>query len=285
MKPTFQDKIEACKLASIEQIKKLKDFKSKTEERIIFDLFFSESKYKGQDSFLELWNCYGLSDANLNWLDVKFQSNVTLFHSKHHLMEKWFEIVFHKKIAFKPFFDIEIEQHNRLRENANRNGIKHLVLIVDFDKIAKTIDHHFSTISTSKLNINTVNVATITPPAKIDEELVKTMLSVSPIEISSNSKLKNWIYLITNTENQTLTERLTYLNILANSLKEAIDTFDHVLDRAYLNGLYSQLLKWMHETLDIVEWLCDANYEKLPTALLKEFKTCKCLHMWKSRIN
>jgi hypothetical protein len=37
MKPTFQDKIEACKLASIEQIIKLKDFKCKSEERLVFD--------------------------------------------------------------------------------------------------------------------------------------------------------------------------------------------------------------------------------------------------------
>jgi hypothetical protein len=285
MKPTFQDKIEACKLASIEQIIKLKDFKCKSEERLVFDLFFSETKYKGQDSFFELWNCYGLSDANMSWLDVGFQTNVTLFHSKYHLMEKWFEIVFNKKIAFKPFFDIEIEHHNRIRENTNRNGIKHLVLRVDFDKIAKIIDNHFISISNSKLNINTVNGATITPPAKIDEALVVAILNVSYTDISTISELKNWIYLITNTEKQTLTDRLAYLNILANSLNEAMKTSDHALTKAYLYGLYSQLLKWIHETLDLVEWLCKGDYEKLPIPLLKEFKTCKCLHMWKSKNN
>lgn len=285
MKPSFQDKIEACKLASIEQIQHLKDFKSKIEERFVFDSFFSENKYKGQDSFFELWNCYGLSEANLNSLDVGFQSYVTLFHSKYNLMEKWFEILFNKKIAFKPFFDIEIEHHNRLRENANRNGIKHLVLKVDFDKIAKIIDHHFISISNLKLNINTVNGATITPPAKIDEALVAAILSVSYTEISTIAILKNWIYLITNTENQTLTERLDYLNILANSLNEAMETTDNALTESYLYGLYSQILKWIHETLDLVEWLCKAKYEKLPLPLLKEFTTCKCLHKWKSKNN
>ena len=285
MKTSFQDKINQCQLATKAQIQYLKNYKSKIEESLVFDSFFSESKYKGQDSFFELWNCYGLSDANMSWLNVGFQSNVTLFNSKYHLMEKWFEILFNKKIAFKPFFDIEIEHHNRIRENANKKGIKNLVLIVDFDKIAKIIDDHFISVSNSKLNINTVNGATITPPAQIDEALVVALLNVSYTDISNVSELKNWIYLITNTENQTLTERLSYLNILANSLNQAMETTDHALTKAYLNGLYSQLLKWIHETLDLVEWTCDADYEKLPIPLLKEFKTCKCLHMWKSKNN
>ncbi len=285
MKTSFQDKINQCQLATKAQIQYLKNYKSKIEESLVFDSFFSESKYKGQDSFFELWNCYGLSDDNMSWLNFGFQSNVTLFHSKYHLMEKWFEILFSKKIAFKPFFDIEIEHHNRIRENANKKGIKNLVLIVDFDKIAKIIDDHFISVSNSKLNINTVNGATITPPAQIDEALVVVLLNVSYTDISTISELKNWIYLITNTENQTLTERLSYLNILANSLNEAMKTSDHALSKAYLYGLYSQLLKWIHETLDLVEWTCDADYEKLPILLLKEFKTCKCLHMWKSKNN
>jgi hypothetical protein len=91
--------------------------------------------------------------------------------------------------------------------------------------------------------------------------------------------------LITNTEKQTITDRLAYLNILANSLNEAMKTTHHALIKAYLYGLYSQLLKWIHETLDLVEWLCTGDYEKLPMPLLKEFKTCKCLHMWKSKNN
>jgi hypothetical protein len=285
MKTSFQDKINQCQLATKSQIQHLKNYKSKIEENLVFDSFFSESKYKGSDSFFELWNCYGLSDANMNWLDVGFQSNATLFHSKYHLMEKWFEILFSKKIAFKPFFDIEIEHHNRIRENANRKGIKNLVLILDFDKIAKTIDHHFISISNSKLNINTVNGATITPRAQIDEALVVALLNVSYTDIGNVSELKNWIYLITNTEKQTITDRLAYLNILANSLNEAMKTTHHALIKAYLYGLYSQLLKWIHETLDLVEWLCTGDYEKLPMPLLKEFKTCKCLHMWKSKNN
>ena len=158
-------------------------------------------------------------------------------------------------------------------------------MIVDFDKIAKIIDHHFISISNCKLNINTVNGATITPPAQIDEGLVVALLNVSYTDISTISELKNGINLITDTKNQTLTERLSYLNILANSLNQAMETTHHALTKAYLNGLYSQLLKWIHETLDLVEWLCNANYEKLPIPLLKEFKTCKCLHMWKSKNN
>jgi hypothetical protein len=285
MKTSFQDKIIQCQLATKAQIKHLKDYKSKIEESLVFESFFSERKYKGKDSFFELWNCYGFSDANLNWLDVGFQTNVTLFHSKYNLMENWFEILFNKKIAFKPFFDIEIENHNRIRENAERKGIKHLVLRVDFEKIAKIIDNHFISISNSKLNINTVNGSTIPPPAKIDEELIQALLNVSYTDISNVAKLKNWIYLITNTENQTLTERLTYLNILANSLSKVVETNNHALKRAYLNGLYSQILKWIHETLDLVEWLYQANYENLPRPLLKEFNTCKSLHMWKSKNN
>ena len=58
---------------------------------------------------------------------------------------------------------------------------------------------------------------------------------------------------------------------------------NHKLTKAYLNGLYAQIIKWIHETLDLVEWLCNAKYDNLPIDLLKEFKTCKSLHMWKSK--
>lgn len=281
---SFQDKIEACKLVSIEQIKYLINFKSKNKESFVFDSLFSESKYNGKDSFFELWNCYGLSDSNLHWVDVGFQNNVTIFHSKYNLMEKWFEILFNKKIAFKPFFDIEIERHNRMRENAIRKGIQHLIVIVDFDKIAKIIDTHFISVSNSKLNINIISGVTISPPAKIDKELVSDILNVLSTDICNITKLKNWIYLITNTENQTLTKRLAYLNILANSVKETIKTNKNDLTTAYLIGLYSQIFKWIYETLDLVEWLCDANYEKLPKPLYKEFETCRSIHKWKSKI-
>ena len=177
------------------------------------------------------------------------------------------------KIAFRPFFDIEIEKHRRIRENANRNELKHLILRVDFDKIAELIDDYFISISNSKLNINTVNGATITPPAKINEELVEAVLEFSYTDISNITELKNLIYLITNTDNQTLTDRLNYLNILANSLEKAMSLSNHKLTKAYLNGLYTQIIKWIHETLDMVEWLCNAKYDKLPIDLLKEYST------------
>lgn len=118
MKLTFQNKIEACKLASIEQMETIKDFKNKTNEILVFSTFFSEKKYNRSDRFLDLWTCYGLTDTNIHLFNSGWQSNVSLFHSKYNLMEKWFEILFDGKIAFKPFFDIEIEQHNRIRENA-----------------------------------------------------------------------------------------------------------------------------------------------------------------------
>jgi hypothetical protein len=283
MKTSFQERINLCQLAAMDQIKGLKGFKSKIEESLIFDTFFSENKFKGKDSFSELWNCYGLSETNLNWLDVGFQTSTILHRSRFDLMEKWFQILFNGKIAFRPFFDIEIEKHRRIRENANRNELKHLILRVDFDKIAELIDDYFISISNSKLNINTVNGATITPPAKINEELVEAILEFSYTDISNITELKNLIYLITNTDNQTLTDRLNYLNILANSLEKAMSLSNHKLTKAYLNGLYTQIIKWIHETLDIVEWLCNAKYDKLPIDLLKEFKTCKSLHMWKSK--
>lgn len=283
MKTSFQERINMCQLAAMDKIKGMKDFKSKIEESLLFDTFFSENKFKGKDSFSELWNCYGLSETNLNWLDVGFQSSTTLHRSRFDLMEKWFQILFNGKIAFRPFFDIEIEKHRRIRENANQNGLKHLIIKVDFDKIAEIIDNYFISISNSKLNINTVNGATITPPAIIDEDLVEAVLEVSYTEICNITSLKNLIYLITNTDNQTLTDRLNYLNILANSLEKAMSLSNHKLTKAYLNGLYAQIIKWIHETLDLVEWLCNAKYDNLPIDLLKEFKTCKSLHMWKSK--
>jgi hypothetical protein len=198
-------------------------------------------------------------------------------------MEKWFEILFDNRIAFKPFFDIEIENHRRIRERAERKGIKHLILIVNFDKIAKIIDHHFISIRSSKLNIITINGAIIPPLAKIDAVLVEALLNVSYTDLGNVPQLIEWIHLITTTENQTLTERLANLNVLANSLNEAMKITGHALVKAYLNGLYSQLLLWIHETLGLVDWLCHSDYEKLPKPLLKEFKTCKHLHMSQSK--
>jgi hypothetical protein len=173
---------------------------------------------------------------------------------------------------------------NRADEVANRAAAESLAQ----GEIARTAEAKIANLTANgvqPLNINTVNGATISPPAKIDEALVVAILNVSYTDISNISELKNWIYLITNTEKQTLTDRLAYLNILANSLNEAMKTSNHALTKAYLYGLYSQILKWIHETLDLVEWLCKGDYEKLPIPLLREFKTCKSLHMWKSKNN
>lgn len=123
----------------------------------------------------------------------------------------------------------------------------------------------------------------IPPPPIIDDALVADILRVYYAEIGNIEILKGWIQKIIATENQTITERLDYLNVFGNSLLEAMKTSTNSLTNAYLKGLYAQIVKWIHESLDLVEWLCDARFEQLPKALLKEFTTCRLLHEWKSK--
>jgi hypothetical protein len=133
--------------------------------------------------------------------------------------------------------------------------------------------------------VKLINGAVIKYPTQINQELVTALLTVNTIDLSNTPQLLYWIQKIIVVEEQTLTSRLHDLNILINSLKHVAKQVKDNQSKAYLNGLNSQFSFSMHETLDLVEWLCESNYYLLELNLKKQFDICRLEHGWKSSFN
>jgi hypothetical protein len=285
MKKSIFDKIEECRLASKELLDHLLESKDEIQREDTIKLFLSETKYNANNTVFDLWLAYGLTDCNIERLDIGFQSYTKLFHLRYSLMEKWIAILFDGEIAFKSFFDLEIEKHSKIRENALKKGIKHIILRVEFGNIAQIIDNHFVNLHNQSLAINTINAAVIKYPTETDQELVAALLSLNTIYLSKVPQLVYWIKKINEVEDQTITDRLHYLNIVINSLKEVEKNTANYQIKPYFKGLNSQFLFSIHKTLDLVDWLCDSNYFSLESNLKKKFQICRLEHGWKSSLS
>lgn len=284
MKKSISDKIEECRLASLEPFGKLIDFKYDWQRAAFLNTFFSETKYNRKNTFLELWEAYGLTDNNIKLLNIGMQNNTEIYRLRYDLMEKWISILFDRKIAFKPFFDIEIEKHTIIRRNAKINGISHISLVVNFENIAQLFDNQFISIYSYQLVIKTAKGAVIKKPSAISQELITALLEIDTNDIPTSTEIRKWIEMATGNENQTVTNRLHYLNVFINSLKVVEKQIDNIESKAYLKILISQLLTSIYKTIDIVEWMCDGNYNYLLVPLLKQFLICKLEHGWESSI-
>ena len=111
--------------------------------------------------------------------------------------------------------------------------------------------------------------------------MVTALLAVKTIDLSS----RDWIKLVTEEENQTMTNRLHYLNVFVNSLKQVEKQINTHESKSYLNGLKSQFIFSIHKTLDLVEWMCESNYNSLELNLKKQFDICRFEHGWKSSLS
>ena len=81
--------------------------------------------------------------------------------------------------------------------------------------------------------------------------------------MSHTAQLFYLIQKVTEDEEQTIVERLQNLNVLINSLKQVEKNANNKQTKAYLNGLNIQFLISIHRTLDLVEWMCESNYNSL----------------------
>lgn len=271
MTPIFKEKIMQCRSIAEEIVRENFQIEVHFDQEVLLHHYLDETKINGIITFLDLYNAFGFTTENLLILKKTTLDASRIYKSTYTLMDKWVETLFLGKKKFETYFNIEIQAHNNLRENAAKKGIRSLNLSINFANIANYIDRECGTVSLAKCIERENQKAIILKKYEdvIDEHLVVSLatISIENFHAAKNKVLEHWLYKANGFPDQLIYEQLKALHFFINSIDVAVATGKNFPLIVHFRILRINLITKMHQVIQVTEWLFEGKTDNLDTEL------------------